>query len=91
MKFKSKIFKDAKMKSRNFQRCPLISDETPQYRRLAGPLIWASSQARPGRSFSECEVSVSVKDVKIEDLISANKNKKIKVRAEISKSAINSF
>ena len=81
MKFKSKIFKDAKMKSRNFQRCPLISDETPQYRRLA----------RPGRSFSECEVSVSVKDVKIEDLISANKNKKIKARAEISKSAINSF
>lgn len=79
-KWRAGIFKDVH----------LISDETPQYRRLAGPLIWASSQARPGRSFSECEVSVSVKDVKIEDLISANKNKKIKARAEISKSAINS-
>ena len=48
--------------------------EARQLRGLAGQLNWTSSQTRPDKSFGACEVSVSIKDSTVNDLIVANKN-----------------
>ena len=53
---------------------PLNIIEARQLRGLAGQLNWASSQTRPDMSFGACEVSVSIKDAKVNDLLVANKN-----------------
>ena len=47
--------------------------EARQLRGLAGQLNWIASQTRPDMAYSACEVSVSIKDATINDLIQANK------------------
>ena len=53
---------------------PLTNDEAWQLRGLAGQLNWISSQTRPDMGFGACEVSISIKDAQIGDLLNANKN-----------------
>ena len=53
---------------------PLTNDEAWQLRGLAGQLNWISSQTRPHMGFGACEVSTSIKDAQIGDLLNANKN-----------------
>ena len=45
-----------------------------QLRGLAERLNCISSQTRPDMSFGACEISTSIKDARISDLIHANKN-----------------
>ena len=52
----------------------LTTEETRQLRGIAGQLNWTSSQRRPDISYAACEVSVSIKDAQIKDLILANKH-----------------
>ena len=54
---------------------PLTTDEARQLRGLAGQLNWTSNQTRPGMSCNACEVSTSIKDAQISDLMNANNNK----------------
>ena len=71
-----------KLKEVNISRERRMSKESPlttekaqqQLRGLAGQLNWTSSQTRPDMSFGACEVSVSMKDSTVNDLIVANKN-----------------
>ena len=55
--------------SRVSKESPLTTEEARQLRRLAGQLNWTSSQKRPDMSFGACEVSVSIKDSTVNDLI----------------------
>ena len=52
----------------------LTTGEARQLRGLAGQLNWTSSQTRPDMSFGACEISTSIKDTTISDLIHANKS-----------------
>ena len=52
----------------------LTTDEAGQLRGLAGQLNWTSSQTHPDISFGASEVSTSIKDAQIGDLVNANKN-----------------
>ena len=54
--------------------CPLTTDEAQQLKGLAGQLNWTSSQTCPDMSFGACEVSISIKDAQIGDLVNANKD-----------------
>ena len=53
---------------------PLRTDEAWQLRGLAGQFNWTSSQKHPDMSFGACEVSTSMKDAQISDVLNANKN-----------------
>ena len=53
---------------------PQTNDEAWQLRVLAGQLNWVSSETRPDMGFGACEVSTSIKDPQIGDLLNANKN-----------------
>ena len=53
---------------------PLTTDKARQLRRLAGQLNWTSSQTRLDMSFAGWEVSTSIKDAQIDDLLNAKKN-----------------
>ena len=53
---------------------PLTNDEAWKLRGLAGQLNSISSQTRPDMGFGACEVSTSIKDAQIGDLLNANKN-----------------
>ena len=53
---------------------PLTTKEVLQLRGLSGQLNWTSTQTRPDMSFGACEVSVSIKDSTVNELIVANKN-----------------
>ena len=51
----------------------LNKEEARQLRGLAGQLNWMASQTRPDMAYNACEISVSIKDATINDLIQANK------------------
>ena len=59
--------------SRVSKESPLTTEEARQLRGLAGQLNWTSSQTRPDMSFG-AQVSVSIKDSTVNDLIVANKS-----------------
>ena len=65
---------DVSRERRMSKESPLTTQEARQLRGLAGQLNWTSSQTRPDMSFGACEVSVSIKDSTVNDLIVANKN-----------------
>ena len=65
---------DVSRERRMSKESPLTTEEARQLRGLAGQLNWTSSQTRPDMSFGACEVSVSIKDSTVNDLIVANKN-----------------
>ena len=52
----------------------LTTCEARQLRGLPGQLNWTSSQTRPDMSFGASEISTSIKDATINDLIHASKN-----------------
>lgn len=52
---------------------PLTKDETKQLRSLIGQISWVANQTRPDVAFEALELSVSIKDPKVDDLIRANK------------------
>ena len=61
-------------KERKLQKLNRLNDmEAQQLRSIAGQLNWVSGQSRPDLSFGDCEVSVSIKNGNIGDLITANK------------------
>ena len=65
---------DVSRERRMSKESPLTTKEARQLRGLAGQLNWTSSQTRPDMSFGACEVSASIKDSTVNDLIVANKN-----------------
>ena len=65
---------DVSRESRMSKESPLTTEEAWRLRGLARQLNWTSSQTRPDMSFGACEVSVSIKDSTVNDLIVANKN-----------------
>ena len=65
---------DVSREQRMSKESPLTAEEAWQLRGLPGQLNWSSSQTRPDMRFGVCEVSVSIKDSTINDLIVANKN-----------------
>ena len=67
---------DVSRERRMSKESPLTTEEARQLRGLAGQLNWTSSQTRPDMSFGACEVSVSIKDSTVNDLIVANKKLK---------------
>ena len=63
------------LKNRKFSKgSPLTTDEARQLRGLVAKSNRASIQTRPDISFGACEVSTSIKDAQIGDLVNANKN-----------------
>lgn len=63
------------LKNRKMSKDSLLTtDEARELKGPAGQLNWTSIQRRPDISFGACEVSTSIKDAKIEDLVNANKN-----------------
>ena len=78
-----------KLKEVNITRERRMSKESPltteeawqQLKGLAGQSNWTSSQTRPDMSFGAYEVSVSIKDSTVNDLMVANKEyPKVEVR-----------
>ena len=66
-------------KERKLQKLNRLNDmEAQQLQSIAGQLNWVSGQSRPDLSFGACEVSVSIKNGNIGDLITANKYQKTK-------------
>lgn len=61
----------AKRKSHKDQ--DLSDKEKTKFRALIGQLNWVATQTRPDVSFDVCELSLSVKGAKVEDMIKANK------------------
>ena len=57
-----------------FKEAQLTKGEAQQLRGVAGQLNWTSSQTCPDMSFGTCEISTSIKDATISDLIHASKN-----------------
>ena len=51
----------------------LTKDEISQLRSVIGQLNWIANQTRPDVCFDNLELSVSIKDPKVEDIIKANK------------------
>ena len=56
------------------KKSPLTTKEEWQLKGLAGQLNWTFCQTRPDMSFGACEVSVSIKNSTVNDLILVNKN-----------------
>ena len=52
---------------------PLSEEETKQYQRLLGKMLWLSSQTRPDLSFDTLEHSSHGKNPRVRDLLSLNK------------------
>ena len=52
----------------------LTTDEVGQLRGIARQLNWTSSQTHPDISFGAFQVSTSIQDAQIGDLVNANKN-----------------
>ena len=76
---------DVSRERRMSKESPLTTEEARQLRGLPGQLNWTSSQTRPDMSFGACEVSVSIKDSTVNDLIVANKNiRKLKSEKVVS-------
>ena len=65
---------DISRERRMSKESPLTTEEARQLRGLAGQLNWTSRQTRPDMSFGVCEISVSIKDSTVNDLIVASKN-----------------
>ena len=61
-------------KKENAKEAQLTTSEAQQFRGLAGQLNWTSSQTCLNMCFGPCEISTSIKDATISDLIHANKN-----------------
>ena len=68
----SKVVEISQEKQKN-KFAQLNKDETRQLRGLAGQLNWIASQTRPDIAYNVCEVSVSIKNATINDLIEATK------------------
>ena len=68
----SKVVEISQEKQKN-KFAQLNKDETRQLRGLAGQLNWIASQTRPDIAYNACEVSVSIKNATINDLIEATK------------------
>ena len=64
---------DIKKSCKELHHVKLTDSEAPLLRGLAGRLNWSLVQTRPDMSYYVCEVSTSVKNVKIIDLKKANK------------------
>ena len=62
------------LKNRKFSKGSPLTDEARQLRGLLAKWNWASIQTRPDIRFGACEVSTSIKDAQIGDLVNANKN-----------------
>ena len=62
---------DANRKS--MRDSPLSKAEIKSYRTLIGQLGWIAGQTRPDLSFDVCDLSSSVKNATIKDLLRANK------------------
>ena len=62
------------LKNRKFSKGSPLTDEARQLRGLLAKSNWASIQTRPDIRFGACEVSTSIKDAQIGDLVNANKN-----------------
>ena len=77
------LFKIISQERRKDKFAQLNKDEARQLRGLAGQLNWIASQTRPDIAYNACEVSVSIKDATINDLIQANKYVR-KVKSESS-------
>jgi hypothetical protein len=52
---------------------PLTKEERSQLKSLVGQLNWVANHSRPDIAFDTCEISTSVKDATVSDLIRANK------------------